>query len=540
MDPQIAYYCMEFGLNEEMHTYAGGLGILAGDYLKGAADLGMPVVGVGIMWRHGYTTQFVGDSGWPYDRYPDFRYDFLADTGVTVTVEIRQRPVRVKVWECTHFGNAPLLLLDTNLPENDPEDRAITAHLYGGGRDERIAQEIVLGIGGARALEALGVKPRVHHFNEGHAVLAALELIRRRMEAGLSFEDAWGEVKQLVVFTTHTPIPEGNEWHPIDALLYMGANNGLTYQQMAAIGDDPFNMTIASLRLARIANAVSEIHGRTARSMWAHVAGAAPIIHITNGVHPASWQSSAPAAARTPDELARAHKAAKRLLLNEIYSRTGVWLDPETLLVGFARRAAPYKRADLIFREGRINPIIQEGLLNMAFAGKAHPNDERGKGTIARLVEKSRQFPDHVVFIQNYDMRIARLMTQGCDVWLNNPRKPLEACGTSGMKAAMNGVLNISIPDGWWPEAAVNGQNGWVFGGGEYGDVDEYDANQLYEVMTHEVIPIYYNDRNRWLEMMRASIDSTRERFSVHRMLREYDELTYQVAPARELVGIGD
>lgn len=540
MDPQIAYYSMEFGLNEEMHTYAGGLGILAGDFLKGAVDLEMPVVGIGIMWRHGYTTQFVGESGWPYDRYPDFRYDFLVDTGVTVTVEIRQRPVHVKVWECTHFGNAPLLLLDTNLPDNDPADREITAHLYGGGREERIAQEIVLGIGGVRALKALGVSPRVHHFNEGHAVLAGIEMIRSRMADGLSFEAAWNEVRKLVVFTTHTPIPEGNEHHPIVDLMEMGANNGLTHRQMVAIGDDPFNMTIAGLRLARIANAVSELHGHTSRAMWAHVTGVAPIIHITNGIHPGTWQSSALASARTPDDLRKAHKAAKRVLLNEIYGRTGVWLDPNTLLVGFARRAAPYKRAELIFRTGRINPVIQDGLVNLAFAGKAHPNDERGKGTIARLVEKSRQFPDHVVFVQNYDMRIARLMTQGCDIWLNNPRRPMEACGTSGMKAAMNGVLNVSIPDGWWAEAVVHGENGWAFGGGEWGDVDEYDASQLYEVMTREVIPTYYHDRNRWLTMMRASIDSTRERFSVHRMLRQYAELAYQAAPALELAGIGD
>ncbi|HYG57275.1 MAG TPA: alpha-glucan family phosphorylase, partial [Symbiobacteriaceae bacterium] len=426
MEPKIAYFSMEYGLSEELHAYAGGLGILAGDYLKGAFDLGMPVVGIGILWRHGYTTQLVGDSGWPYDRYPDFRYDFLEDTGVLVPVQVRDRTVSIKIWRTTRFGNAPLLLLDTNVPENSTADQRITAHLYGGSREERVAQEIVLGVGGVRALTAMGIRPEVFHFNEGHAVLAGTELIRRRMEAGLTFEAAWGEIRQSIVFTTHTPVAAGNEWHPHDVLFSLGANNGLSYEQMAAIGDDPFNMTIAGLRLARIANAVSELHGHTARAMWAYVQNAAPIIHVTNGVHPGSWQNPEVAAATTTQDLWTAHMHAKRTLLNEIYGRTGVWLDPNALLVGYARRAAPYKRSDLIFREGhRIEPYIQDGRLNLVFAGKAHPNDDNGKSIIARLVEKSRQHQDHVVFLQNYDMRLGRLLTHGCDVWLNNPRRPL-------------------------------------------------------------------------------------------------------------------
>jgi len=529
LDPKIAYFSMEFGLSEEMHSYAGGLGILAGDHLKGAADLGLPLVGVGILWRHGYTTQLVGDTGWPYDRYPDFRYDFVEDTGVRISVEVQRRPVAVRVWRTTHFGNAPLFLLDTNLPENSPQDQGITAHLYGGGRDDRLAQEIVLGIGGVRALVALGIDPQVFHFNEGHAILAALELIRRRMEAGLSFADAWTQVRQLCVFTTHTPVPEGNEWHPLDAMFGMGANNGLGYPEMVAIGDDPFNMTIAGLRLSRVANAVSELHGHTARAMWAHIQNAAPIVHVTNGVHPGTWLNPQVAAARSPEELWSAHMAAKRNLLSEIYARMGIWMDPSVLLIGFARRAATYKRSDLIFRDpSRIEPYIADGKLNLVFAGKAHPNDDIGKGTVARLVEKSRQYHGHVAYLQNYDMRLGRMLTQGCDVWLNNPRRPMEASGTSGMKAAMNGVLHCSTPDGWWPEAACHGINGWVFGGGEYGDVDAYDLHQLYEVLANEVVPTYYNNRDRWLDMMRASISSTREAYSIHRMLRQYQELVYQ------------
>ncbi|HYF90907.1 MAG TPA: alpha-glucan family phosphorylase [Symbiobacteriaceae bacterium] len=533
MDPKIVYFSMEYGLSEEMHAYAGGLGILAGDYLKGAADLGMPLVGIGILWRHGYTTQLVGDSGWPYDRYPDFRYDFLEDTGVRISVHIQDRPVVVKVWKTTHFGNAPLFLLDTNISENAHADRDITAHLYGGGREERIAQEIVLGIGGIRAITTLGIRPEIYHFNEGHAVLAATELIRRLMEQGRSFQEAWNEVRQSVVFTTHTPVPEGNEWHPLDALLKMGANNGLSMEQMAAIGDDPFNMTVAGLRLSRIANAVSELHGHTARKMWSHVRGTAPIIHVTNGVHPATWQNPAVAAAATDDELWKAHRDAKRTLLSEIYGRTGTWMDPDTLLIGYARRAAAYKRTGLIFRDpARVEPFIESNRLNLVFAGKAHPRDDNGKAVIAKLVERSRQYQGHVVFLQNYDMKVGRLLTQGCDVWLNNPRRPLEASGTSGMKAAMNGVLHLSTPDGWWPEAVQHGENGWAFGGGEIGDVDAYDAEQLYDVLTNQVIPTYYNDRPTWVRMMRASIETTREAYSVHRMIRQYEQLIYrQMAP---------
>ncbi|MFZ5817271.1 MAG: alpha-glucan family phosphorylase [Bacillota bacterium] len=529
MEPKIAYFSMEYGLSEEMHAYAGGLGILAGDYLKGAKDIGIPMVGIGILWRHGYTTQLIGDSGWPRDHFPDFRYDFLEDTGARVTVQVQHRPVTVRVWRTTHFGNAPLFLLDTNLPENEHVDRQITAHLYGGGLEERIAQEIVLGIGGVRAMDALGIRPEIYHFNEGHAVLAGTELIRRQIEKGRSFADAWGAVRRQVVFTTHTPVAAGNESHPLEALFRLGANNGLGYEQMSAIGEDPFNMTIAGLRLSRMANAVSELHGHTARAMWAHVDGAAPITHVTNGVHPATWQDPAVAAAETPEELWQAHQAAKRRLLSEIYARTGTWMDPTTLLIGYGRRAAPYKRADLIFRHPhRIDPLIREGRVNMVFSGKAHPNDEIGKGLVAHLVQKSREFPGHVVFLQNYDMRVGRLMTQGCDVWLNTPRRFLEASGTSGMKACMNGVPHLSVPDGWWPEAARHGENGWVFGGGELGDVDEYDANQLYEVLTNEVLPTYYNDRPRWLSIMRGAIDSTREPFSVHRMIRDYQARVYE------------
>lgn len=531
MDPKIAYFSMEFGLHEELHTYAGGLGILAGDHLKGARDLGLPLVGIGILWRQGYTTQLIGEQGWPYDTYPKFRYDFLEDTGVVIRVHIRGRDVAVKAWKAERHGNAPLYLLDTGLPENDYTDQFITAQLYGGHGEDRVAQEMVLGIGGIRVMLALGLKPEVFHFNEGHAALAGVELMRELIQTGTPFADAWAQVRRQIVFTTHTPVPEGNESHPLDLLAYVGAYNGLSREQMAALGGDPFNMTVAGLRMARIANGVSEIHGEVAREMWQHVEGAAPIIHITNGVHPGTWQHPEVAAARTAEELRRARDAAKRALLSEIYARTGSWLDPGVLLIGFARRAAPYKRPNLIFRDpARIEPLLREDKVNLLFSGKAHPRDDNAKGTIAELVEWGRRFKHRVLFLANYDMRLGRLLTQGCDVWLNNPRKPMEASGTSGMKAAMNGVLNMSVPDGWWPEAARHGENGWVFGG-DYPnwDKDKWDSEALYDVLLGQVVPTYYGDQEHWIQMVQNSIASTREAFSIHRTVKQYQELMYRV-----------
>lgn len=529
MEPRIAYFSMEYGLHEELHTYAGGLGILAGDHLKGAADLQIPLVGIGILWQHGYTTQLINEQNWPYDVYPNFRYDFLADPGITVRVPVRQHSVAVKAWRVTRYGNAPLYLLDTNLPENSEAERRINAHLYGGDEDDRVAQEIVLGIGGVRVLRALGYRPAVYHFNEGHAALAATELIKEQMQSGAGFDQAWQRVRSSVVFTTHTPVAAGNESHPLDRLLYMGANNELSREQLVAIGGDPFNMTVAGLRLARKANGVSAIHGEVARNMWQHVPDAAPIIHITNGVHPGTWQDPAVAAAQSPEQLWQAHDANKRALLQEIYARTGIWLDPSILLIGFARRAAPYKRAGLIFKDpGQIEPLLEQGRVSLVFAGKAHPRDEFAKGNVARLVDAADRFEGHVAFVPNYEMRLGRLLTRGCDVWLNNPVRPLEASGTSGMKAAMNGVLNCSILDGWWPEACQDRVNGWAFGGDPNAvDRDAADAAAMYQVLQDAVIPTYYGDRPRWLEMMRASIASTSQAFSVQRMVREYNEQMY-------------
>ncbi|HHZ19140.1 MAG TPA: alpha-glucan family phosphorylase [Firmicutes bacterium] len=526
--PKVAYFCMEYGLNHEFPIYSGGLGILAGDHLKSAGDLKVPLVAVGILWRQGYTEQRIGPDGRPYDIFTDHSYDFLEDTGVKVNVTVRGNQVTCKVWKTEHFGNAPLYLLDTNLPEN--EEPWITDRLYSGSGDDRIAQEIVLGIGGIRALRALGILPDVYHFNEGHAVLAGIELIREKMTQGLDFKAAWEKTRQEIVFTTHTPVPAGNESHTLAALEYVGAFNGLTAEQMKAIGGNPFNMTVAGLRLSRLANAVAQLHGKTACKMWANVKDAAPIIAITNGVHPGTWQNPAIRQAFADGaSLWEPHQKAKRLLIQEIEKQTGVKLHEDKLLIGFARRAAAYKRADLIFRnESIIKPLLEQGQIQLVFSGKAHPQDGIGKDLVARTVAMAKRYPKSVVFIENYDMRIGRLLTQGCDVWLNNPQRPLEACGTSGMKAAMNGVLNLSILDGWWPEGCEHGVNGWQIGNAYEGPgQDENDLKSLYQTLTKEVLPTYYGQKDMWERMMRASIKMS-EYFSSHRMVEEYYERLYR------------
>lgn len=530
--PNVAYFCMEYGLHENFKIYSGGLGILAGDILKAAKDDSYPLVGVGILWRQGYTTQLIDQQGKPYDCYHEYSYEFLEDTKISVTVRIRGRQVKCKVWKCTQFDNVPLYLLDANLPENG--DRLITGQLYGWFSEERIAQEIILGIGGIRALHALGIKPDVYHFNDSHPILAGIELIRQKMDdGGLSFENAWEETRQKIIFTTHTPIIEGNEVHDHELLQYMGAYNGLTYGQMLKLGGEPFSMTVAGLRLSRKSNAVAQLHGLTAQKMWAEVDGASEIIAITNGVHNGTWQDQAIVKAfEEKKDLWEPHLDAKREMIEIINKKTGVKLDEQILTIGFARRMAPYKRGNLIFsKKAVIEPLLKKGKIQLIFSGKCHPNDLVGKDIIAEIYKMSTLYPKSVVFLQNYDMAIGKLLTRGCDIWLNNPRRPMEASGTSGMKAAMNGILNFSVLDGWWPEGCVHGVNGWQIGGGYEGkDQDKIDSTDLYKVLQEEVIPAFYEYREKWVEMMRASIEMSHLRFSASRMVKEYYEKLYQTS----------
>ncbi|MDF2986235.1 MAG: putative alpha-glucan phosphorylase [Eubacterium sp.] len=524
-----AYFCMEFGLHEDFKIYSGGLGILAGDILKAAKDGNYPMVGVGMLWRQGYTTQLIGDDGTPYDCYPEYRYDFLEDVNVEVAVEIRGRTVKCKVWKCNKYGNVDLYLLDTNIPGNS--DFYITGQLYGWFSEERIAQEMVLGIGGVRALQALGIEVEVYHFNDSHPVIAGIELISQKMQNdNLSFKNAWKSVREQIVFTTHTPVTAGNEVHEHALLEYMGAYNGLTYKEMCQLGGDPFSMTAAGLRLCKKANAVAELHCETAKKMWKDIDGAAGIIAVTNGVHNGTWQEQRIISTlEDGNSLWGAHFEVKKDMIEEIYRRNGVRLDPDVLTVGFARRAAPYKRGDLIFGNKEIiEPLLSEGKLQIIFSGKAHPNDLTGKGIVANLYAMSVKYPGSIIFLQNYDMKIGKLLTRGCDVWLNNPVRPMEACGTSGMKAAMNGVLNLSVLDGWWPEGCVHGENGWQIGDGYEGpDALEVDSKSLYGTLLEEVLPIFYHNREKWIRMMQASIKMSSVKFSAARMVSDYYSLMY-------------
>jgi starch phosphorylase len=545
--PTVAYFCMEYGLDAGLTIYSGGLGILAGDHMKSAGDLGLPVIGIGLLWDEGYTRQTIGAGGAPVDEYPRTRRDDLEPVDATVEVRIRGALVPLRAYRVARHLRGTLYLLE---PARD-SDRWITRRLYGGGDDDRLAQEIVLGVGGVRLLTALGVRADVFHFNEGHAVFAGLELLRDGRFGGATLDERIAALRPHVVFTTHTPVAAGNEVHPLAAMRKAGADLGFSDDELTAIGGAPFSMTVAGLRMARLANGVAELHGETARAMWRDVADAAPIIHVTNGVHAPTWQDARVRAALVPDkdaahradELWAAHQELKAELVAAVAARTGQALRTDRLLVGFARRAAAYKRADLVLGdEARLEALLADDRVQIVYSGKAHPRDAGGRQVVTRLVAASRRWPGRVVFVENYDMAVGALLTRGCDVWLNNPRRPLEASGTSGMKAAMNGVLNLSILDGWWPEGCRHGETGWKIGDPEIGDdevdeaaaarIDERDRARLYDVLEGEVLPCYEGDRARWVAMMMASVAMAQWQFSSDRMVQEYFRRVYGTGSA--------
>lgn len=533
--PQVAYFSMEYGIDNAMKTYAGGLGILAGDYMKGAHDYKFPIIGMGIKWKQGYCKQKIGEDNKVYDVFNNLSYDdFLEDTGISVTVKIRKRDVKIKVWKVTKFNTCPLYLLDADLPEN--QDSWITGQLYGWFSEERIAQEMILGIGGIKVLRKLGIEIDVYHFNEGHALFAGFELIKEELDAGLSFKEAVNTSKEKIVFTTHTPIIHGNESHTIEALMYMGANNGLSEEELVELGGNPFNMTVGALRLSRLSNGVAQLHKETSNIMWKDIEDRSEIIGITNAIHVPTWVDENIIKEYENDgDIWAAHIENKRALIKFVNEKNKVNLDENKLIIGFSRRAAEYKRSNLIFTDVTvIEPLLKSGKVQIVFSGKSHPLDNGGKKIIENIVDISKKYSNSVVFLEDYDMNIGKILTRGADVWLNNPRRPLEASGTSGMKAAMNGVLNLSILDGWWPEACDDKVNGWQFGDGKSVDdfdtleeLDSHDLKALYKVLTEEVIPTYYDDKEKWIKMMKESIKSTKDQFSMKRMLEEYYKLMY-------------
>lgn len=536
----VAYFCMEYGLDPKLSIYAGGLGVLAGDLVKSAGDLRVPMVAIGLLWDEGYTRQTVNSAGAVEDHHPKTSRDLLTKLDVRFSVTVHGKEVPCTAWKVEHIISVPLYLIEPI----EASDQWITKRLYGGGEEDRVAQEILLGVGGVRLLASMGIAPDTYHFNEGHAVFAGLELLRENRYGGGAIAERVDNLRRHVVFTTHTPVAAGNEVHPLSLLRQVGADLGFADDELTYIGGSPFSMTVAGLRMARISNAVAELHGDTARKMWKDVDRASPITHVTNGVHAGTWQDARIRAALAPDknkvtqdaELLRAHAAMKDDLIAAVAERSGVKFARDRILIGFARRAASYKRADLILGDAdMLNELFKMGV-QLVFSGKAHPRDVAGKAVVSKLAAAAHQHPNNIAFLNAYDMELGALLTRGVDVWLNNPRRPLEASGTSGMKAAMNGVPNLSILDGWWPEGCRHGETGWKIGDPDPNDdafsevdaqrIDARDRASLYEVLRKEVLPAYA-DRQRWLSIMRASIAMSQWKFSSDRMMEDYIHRVY-------------
>jgi glycogen phosphorylase len=608
----IAYFSAEFALHQSLPIYAGGLGVLAGDHCKESSDLGLPLIGVGFMYPQGYFHQSVSPEGWQKESYERLNWnDAPIEPAITadgnpciVPVPLGNRSVLVKVWR-VRLGRVKLYLLDTDLEENAPWDRELSARLYGGDRETRVQQEIVLGIGGVRALKALGSEPAVWHLNEGHAAFVVLQRIRDLIETGQTFDGALADVRETTVFTTHTPVPAGHDAFPFNLVeTHLAGCWGTLgeyrdrFMQLGAYdnGAGPqFNMTALALRTAKGVNAVSKLHGVVTREMWGPMwpglaEDARPVRAITNGIHMPSWLSNEmarlfdeylpadwrdrhddpelwPRLLDIPDDaLWEARSALREYLFAFIRERArqrwrdeqastarvvaaGTLLDPNALTIGFARRFTGYKRPELIFHDpARLQQILNASRrpVQIVFAGKAHPADEGGKHHLQQVYRRAIDpaFGGRVAFVDDYDLHVAHFLVQGCDVWLNNPRKPLEASGTSGMKASLNGVPHFSIGDGWWAEG-YTGENGWLIDAGDLGDSDAQDAAdaaRLYDLLEKDIVPAFF-DRDkgiprRWLSVVRQAIITVAPRFSARRMVKDYVETMY--APAlRHRTGVG-
>jgi glycogen phosphorylase len=608
----VAYFSAEFGITECLSIFAGGLGVLAGDHLKASSDLGLPLVGVGLLYQQGYFRQYLNAAGWQQEAFEDndfHTWPIELIPNVKVSIELPDGNAGAQVWHM-NVGRIQLFLLDANLPSNRPEHRKITAQLYGGDLEMRIRQEILLGIGGYRALEALGMKPTVYHMNEGHSAFLGIERVVRLMEtSNLSFSEARVLASASLVFTTHTPVAAGHDYYQSSLMdRYFSEFTrrlGISRSDFLGLGrQDPANesedfcMTVLALRLASHSNGVSKLHGAVSRQMWNRVwtdvpEEEVPIGHVTNGVHFRSWVSlemnqlydrylgpkwrEEPADTKLwqrtesipAGELWRTHERrrerlvgyARRKLREQMLSRgapksaveyADEVLSPDALTIGFGRRFAPYKRATLLLRDpDRLARILNDPdrPVQVLYAGKAHPRDDAGKQLIQAIINLSErpEFRRNLVFLENYDMAVARYMVQGCDIWLNTPLRPLEASGTSGMKALANGVINVSTLDGWWDEAwqigkGSEGDVGWAIGSGEsYDDPyqqDQSEAEALYELLEHEIVPTFYDRRSnglprKWIALMKNSIVKLCPEFNMQRMAMQYADESYVKAHQR-------
>ncbi len=605
----VAYFSAEFGIHESVRIYSGGLGVLSGDHIKSASDLGLNFIGITLFYKEGYFRQYLNQEGWQVEDYPMQYPESLPLEKVTdeegkdliISFNIAQSEVFAQAW-CLHVGRAKLYLLDTNIPSNESHYRNVCGRVYGGDQNMRINQEILLGIGGIKLLKALGLDPAVYHMNEGHSAFLTLELLADKLAEGVAFDDAKKAVASKCVFTTHTPVPAGHDRFSRDMMHYSFdkylEKAGITFDDLMRLGiedqDNPgglFTMTVLALNLSRSANGVSRLHGEVSKEMWQHLypgksVDEVPIGYITNGIHIPSWSSgftdkfwrqytdSVETLSSSTEEAEKIlamvsdkelwclRYRLKRNLIDFVYrylsnqlfhqhtygtymeedssKSTKNPLSPDVLTIGFARRFATYKRAPLIFSDlERLNRIINNPTMpvQIIFSGKAHPHDDAGKHFIQQIVEFARlpQFRGKIIFLENYNLGVAKRMISGVDIWLNNPLRPMEASGTSGQKIALHGGLNFSIPDGWWPEA-YNGENGWSIGHGEqfdnYEEQDRHDAEELYAVLENKIIPTFYerNEDNipvKWLKKVRNAISTIGPVYNTHRMVREYTTTYY-------------
>lgn len=612
LDGPVAYFSMEFAIHNSLPIYAGGLGVLAGDTCKEASDLGLPLVGIGFMYPQGYFHQHISAEGWQEEVYTQLDFDEAPINpinpvhhskccGPLIQFELGDRPFYIGVWQ-VRLGRGNLYLLCCNVEGNIPQDRQLCARLYTADQEQRIQQEIVLGIGGVRALRALGINPSVWHANEGHCAFMTVERVREEVEKGATFAAALSKVRASTVFTTHTQVAAGHDIFPVSLVekyfhsywQSMGASRE-TFLELGRKGDtsdQTFNMTALALRMTNHRNAVSQVHGAVARRMWHGLwpgleEDEVPISHITNGIHTPTWvaremghlyekhlgqdlskryddTSLRGRVLSIPDEeLWAVHQVLKRKLIGALIERArqcstereckasqvlamGSLFDPDTLTIGFVRRFAAYKRPELIFRDiERLKRIVTDGWhpVQIVFAGKSHPADIPSKQLLHNVyaLATNREFQGRIAFVEDYDIHMAHYLVQGVDVWLNTPRRLHEACGTSGMKAAANGVLHLSVRDGWWYEG-YDGANGWAIGDEieAYNPMieDESDAEALYRLLEERIVPLYYQrDRNGvphgWVHMVKESINSIVSRFCARRMLKEYIERMYLPATGR-------
>jgi starch phosphorylase len=550
----VAYFSMEIAINPAMPTYSGGLGVLAGDTLRAAADLGVPLVAFTLAHRKGYFQQHLDRNGvQSEDVQPWNPADFCAEEPARITVSVEERVVTVRAWRYDMVGRyghvVPIYLLDTDVDGNSGWDRGLTDHLYGGDTNYRLQQEIVLGMGGVRMASALGHRVNVFHMNEGHAALLTLALIESELGGGPLGAPADADlalVRQKCVFTTHTPVPAGHDRFSTEQTIrILGGDRTARLEKLGCYRDGMLNMTLLALKFSRYANGVAMQHAKVSRAMFPEF----PIDSITNGVHAPTWVSEPIQklldenvsawrrdnlylrnAIDLPErEILAAHARAKEELLAEVGTRTGLVLDPKVLTLGFARRVATYKRATLLFTdpERLVEIANQAGGLQIIYAGKAHPQDEPGKALIQKVVEDAQKFSNtnlKIVYLENYAWDLGALITSGVDVWVNTPRRPYEASGTSGMKAALNGVPSLSILDGWWIEGCIEGVTGWAI---EDGASDEEEATSLYKKLETRVVPLYLDAPEKWAKLMRTTLAFNGSYFNTNRMVKQYTRNAY-------------